>query len=74
MGIPLQGTANTFCDNGSVVNNVLDPTLAYQKVQESVAAGTQRIAHELGKFNLSDVLTKNLTVYKHKACCSCLLH
>ena len=83
MGIPLQGTCNTFCDNGSVVNNVSDPTstltkkhnaVAYHKGRESVAAGTQRIAHEMGKFNLSDVLTKNLSVYKHKACCCCLLH
>jgi len=83
MGIPLQGTANTFCDNGSVVNNVTDSTstltkkhnaLAYHKVRETVAAGTQRIAHEFGRFNLSDVLTKNLPVYKHKACCSSILH
>ena len=83
MGIPLQGTTNTFCDNDSVVNNVTDPTstltkkhnaLAYHKVRETVAAGVQRIAHEFGRFNLSDVLTKNLQVYKHKACCASILH
>jgi hypothetical protein len=83
IGIPLQGMCNTFCDNDSVVRNVTDPTsmlakkhnaLAYHKVRESVAAGTQRIHHEFGKFNLSDVLTKNLPVYKHKACCASILH
>jgi len=67
MGIPLQGTTNTFCDNDSVVKNVSDPTstltkkhnaIAYHKLRESVAARTQRIAHEPGRFNLSDVLTK----------------
>lgn len=26
MGIPLQGTTNTFCDNGSIVTSVSDPT------------------------------------------------
>jgi hypothetical protein len=83
MGIPIAGTTNTFCDNGSVVNNVSDPTstltkkhnaIAYHKVRETVAAGVQRIAHESGKYYLSDILTKNLSVYKHKNCCACILH
>jgi len=83
MGIPISGVTNTFCDNNSVVQNVTDPTstlakkhnaIAYHKVRETVAAGVQRIAHEAGKFNLSDLLTKNLPVYKHKACCACILY
>jgi hypothetical protein len=83
MGIPIAGVTNTFCDNGSVVTNVTDPTstlakkhnaLAYHKVRESVAVGVQRIAHEPGKYNLSDILTKNLSVYQHKGCCASILY
>ena len=83
MGIPIEGVTNTFCDNGSVVTNVSDPTstltkkhnaLAYHKVRESVAAGVQRIAHEPGKYNLSDILPKNLAVYQHKGCCTSILY
>mmetsp|Transcript_11237 Transcript_11237/g.16168 ORF Transcript_11237/g.16168 Transcript_11237/m.16168 type:complete len:1367 (+) Transcript_11237:2028-6128(+) len=83
MGIPISGVTNTFCDNGSVVTNVSDPTstltkkhnaIAYHKVRETVAAGVQRIAHEAGKYNLSDVLTKSLLAYQHKDCCACILH
>ena len=68
-GIPVVEPGNTFCDNLSVVNNVSNPTLtlrkrhnsiAYHKVQESVAAGTQCIAFEPGCSNLANMLTKPL--------------
>mmetsp|Transcript_18821 Transcript_18821/g.26684 ORF Transcript_18821/g.26684 Transcript_18821/m.26684 type:complete len:136 (+) Transcript_18821:2253-2660(+) len=67
MGIPVDGAVNTFCDNNSVVKNVTNPAstlskkhnaIAYHKVRESVAAKTQRIAHEPGKYNCADILTK----------------
>ncbi|MGH7955267.1 MAG: hypothetical protein ACREOZ_04830 [Gloeomargaritales cyanobacterium] len=51
-GVPLDGPANGFCDNNSVVRNVTDPastlkkrhnSIAYHKVRESAAAGIIRI-------------------------------
>jgi hypothetical protein len=48
-GIPLEGTANVFCDNQSVVTTVSVPestlkkkhnSIAYHRVREAVAAGT----------------------------------
>jgi hypothetical protein len=62
MGIPIAGTTNTFCDNGSVVNNVSDPTSTLTKKHNAIA------------YNLSDILTKNLSVYKYKNCYACILH
>jgi len=69
MGVPVDGPANTFCDNLSVVNNSSDPastlkkrhnSIAYHKVRESVASHVQRIAHIPGTYNLADMLTKGL--------------
>jgi hypothetical protein len=69
MGLPVDGPANTFCDNLSVVRNSSDPSstltkrhnsIAYHKVRESVAAGIQRISHIAGTANLADLLTKAL--------------
>ena len=53
MGIPIDGPANVFCDNKSVVTNSTVPTstlkkkhnsIAYHRVREAVAAGILRIA------------------------------
>jgi hypothetical protein len=69
MGIPLEGPANLFCDNGSVVANTTCPesslrkkhnAIAYHRVREAVAQGAVRIAKEDGKTNLADILTKPL--------------
>jgi hypothetical protein len=69
MGIPLEGPANLFCDNGSVVANTTCPesslrkkhnAIAYHRVREAVAQGAVRIAKEDGKTNLADLLTKPL--------------
>jgi len=68
-GIPLDGPANVFCDNQSVVTNstVPDSTLkrkhnsiAYHRVRESVAGNVIRIAYVHSKSNNADVLTKPL--------------
>ncbi len=68
-GIPLEGTANVFCDNKSVVTNSTVPTstlkkkhnsIAYHRVREAVAASIIRIAKVHSKENLADLLTKPL--------------
>ena len=83
MGIPLNGPTNCFCDNKSVVTNSIVPHstltkkhnfVAYHKVRESVASEAIRIAHEKGKHNLSDVLTKFLPAPGFKKCAvQCIL-
>jgi hypothetical protein len=69
MGIPIDGPANAFCDNKSVVTNATVPTstlkkkhnsIAYHRVREAVAAKVLRIAKVHTSENLADVLTKPL--------------
>jgi hypothetical protein len=69
MGIPLQGPANVFCNNLSVVESSTQPErtlnekhngIAYHKTRESVASGMLRIAYEPTATNLADILTKPL--------------
>ncbi|MGH7954896.1 MAG: Ty1/Copia family ribonuclease HI, partial [Gloeomargaritales cyanobacterium] len=76
-GVPLDGPANGFCDNESVVKNVSNPastlkkkhnSIAYHKVRESTAAGIIRVCYESGKFNVADMLTKILSANKLKDC------
>jgi hypothetical protein len=66
MGVPIDGPANAFCDNKSVVTNVTVPTstlkkkhnsIAYHRVREAVAAKILRIAKVHTSENLADVLT-----------------
>jgi hypothetical protein len=82
MGIPIDGSTNVFCDSDSVVKNVTLPhstltkkhnAVAYHKVRESVAAKSQRITHEAGDNNLSDILTKFLPIPKHQNDCAKIL-
>jgi hypothetical protein len=82
-GIPITGATNTFCDNNSVVVNVMNPestlhkkhnSIAYHRVRECVAMGALRVCHEAGKYNCSDVLTKFLPAEAHYHCCGCLLY
>ena len=82
MGIRLDGPANCFCDNGSVVTNVTNPastlkkkhnSVAYHKVHESAAAGATQVAYEQGVTNIADMLTKILSAQKMKECAKCCL-
>jgi hypothetical protein len=82
-GIPIDGPTNTFCDNNSVVINVINPAstlhkkhnaVAYHRVRECVAMKAMRVCHEPGKTNCSDVLTKFLPRDAHYRCCGCLLY
>ena len=67
MGIPLDGPANVFCDNNSVVTNSSYPestlkkkhiSICYHLVREACAAGQIRVTYEKSEFNLADVITK----------------
>jgi hypothetical protein len=69
-GIPIEGPANIYCDNISMVDNSSKSestlkkkhnAIAYHKVRESIAQGRIRIAQESSETNLvADVLTKPL--------------
>jgi hypothetical protein len=62
-GIPVEGLANVYCNNYSVVTNCIEPEstqkrfIAYHKVTESVAQGTIKISKESREVNLANVLT-----------------
>ena len=69
MGVPLDGPADVFCDNESVVTNTTKPestlkkrhnAIAYHRCREAQAAGIVRIAHESGETNIADLFTKLL--------------
>jgi hypothetical protein len=66
-GVPINGPANIYCDNNSIVTNASSPqstlnkkhnAIAYHKVREAVAAETVRLAKEDSKTNIADMLTK----------------
>jgi hypothetical protein len=70
-GVPLEGVANMFVDNQSVVVNATVPSstlkkkhnsIAYHRVREAIAAKIIRIAKVNGKKNLADIFTKPLPV------------
>jgi hypothetical protein len=68
-GIPIQGPANTYGDNGAVVKNTSIPestlnkkhnSINYHIVRESVAARIMRIGKEDTETNIADAFTKLL--------------
>lgn len=74
-GIPLDGPANVFGDNQSVINNATVPesplkkkhvASCYHCVREACASGVIRVAKVASKSNLADLLTKNLDRLRHK--------
>jgi hypothetical protein len=69
LGIPIDGPANVFGDNKSVITNATIPTstlkkkhnsIAYHRVREAVAAGVLQITKVHTSENLADLLTKPL--------------
>jgi hypothetical protein len=63
----MDGPANGFCDNQSVVLNATIPSstlkkkhnsVNYHKSREAIASGSCRLAKEPGETNLSDICTK----------------
>jgi hypothetical protein len=74
-GVPIDGPANVFCDNGYVVNNTTmlestlqkkDNAICYHRVREAVASGTIRVAKEGTKTKLADLCTKILPMEDRK--------
>ncbi len=72
-GVPIDGPADFYCDNDSVVKNTSVPTsmlakkhnsVNYHIIRESAAAGILRVAKIPTEFNKSDALTKVLAMYK----------
>ena len=66
-GIPVEGPAEVFFDNVSVVKNLSIPTSAlkkrhnaicYERVREAQSAGIIRVGWIPAKFNLEDLFTK----------------
>jgi hypothetical protein len=78
MGVPLEGSADIYCDNESVFKNATIPesvlqkkhnSIAYHRTREAQAAKTIRIAWIPGSENWADVLTKSLpNPTMHKLC------
>lgn len=71
MGIPIDGPANVFCNNNSVVINSTIPkstlkkkhnAITYHRVHKAVAAQMLQIAKVHTSENLADLLTKQLSV------------
>ena len=69
-GVPIDGPANTFCDNEAVYKSTVMPesvikkkhhSIAYHRCREAVAAGTIRVAKQGTMKNLADLFTKVLT-------------
>jgi len=72
-GVPIEGPADFFCDNDSVVKNTSIPTsvlakkhnsVNYHIIRESAAAGILRVAKIPTEFNKADALTKILAMYQ----------
>ncbi len=83
LGIPIDGPANVFCDNKSVVTNSVHPAstlkkkhnaIAYHRVREAIAAKTIRIGWVKSNKNLADLLTKPLPGPTLHALCEKILY
>jgi hypothetical protein len=83
MGVAIDGPANGFCDNESVIASATVPTsmlkkrhnqIAYHKIREAVAAKWLRLCHIPGEHNTADILTKFLTADKKKQLAMQVLH
>lgn len=78
-GIPVDGPADVFCDNKSVVTNSTVPTsmlnkrhnsICYHRVREAQASRTLRVAWIKGEYNQADLATKTTigTGPRHEIC------
>lgn len=69
-GVPINGAANMYCGNNSVVTNAQIPestlrrkhnSIAYHRVREAAAAGTIRVAKESHEMNIANMLAKPIS-------------
>ena len=83
LGVPLDGPADVFCDNSSVVQSstfsasVLKKkhnAVSFHKVQETIAVGVMRVSHEGTASNLADLFSKTLPGLRHHLLSSHILH
>jgi hypothetical protein len=82
-GVPLEGPANVFGDNASVVTNATIPSstlkkkhnsIAYHRVREAIATKTIRVGWVQTNKNLTDILTKPLPRPRLHALCEKILY
>jgi len=81
--VPLDGPADVFCDNNSVVQSSTIPALvlkkkhnavSFHKVRKTIAAEAMRVSHEGTDSNLVDLLSKQLAGPRHHLLSSHILH
>ena len=74
-GVPIEGSTNIFCDNGSVYVNTTRPestlsknnhSIDYYRAREAVAEGTFRASKEHTFTNLADLFTKTMAAPKRE--------
>ncbi len=82
-GVPLEGPANVFGDNASVVTNATIPSstlkkkhnsIAYHRVREAIATKMIRVGWVKTNKNLADILTKPLPRPRLHALCEKILY
>ena len=75
LGVPLDGAADLYCDNMSVVLSSTIPgsvlkkkhtAVSYFMVRETIAAKAMRVRHEPTGSNLADILSKCLDGPAHR--------
>ena len=80
-GVPIDGPANVFCDNQSVVKNSSLPestlnkkhnAICYHRVREAAARGMIRMGKEQTQTNIADLLTKVLDTRRRRLLLECI--
>ena len=78
MGLSIDGPANVFCDNNTVVRSASRPestlkkktlSICYHMIREAAASGVIRVTWESGEENIADVLTKFLPGIRLRRLC-----
>ena len=73
MGVPMDGPADVFCDNQSVIFTAQKTetriskkhnAINYHRIREAAAGKWIRVAFESGASNLADFLTKIILIRK----------
>jgi hypothetical protein len=82
-GVPLDGPANVYGDNQSVIHSAQRPevtlskkhnAIAYHKCREAVACDMMRVAYESTDTNLADLLTKPLAQARRETLVDCFMY